>query len=146
MTHQYHDHYLPLPTATPEGCLCLLVVSQPRCGCVWFYRNSIGVEMDPKKFTVVRGWPMPKTLRQVWGFLALSWYYRYFIKGYATMDTPLTDLMRKDGFKWGVQEATAFVDVKQQLFTAPILDLLDFEQVYVVEADASTNGIGAVLL
>ncbi|GKA96287.1 ty3-gypsy retrotransposon protein [Tanacetum coccineum] len=58
--------------------------------------------------------------------------------------SPLTDLLRKDGIKWGVQEAYAFEELKQQLSTSPILSLSDFNQVFVVEVDASANGIGVV--
>ncbi|GKE68181.1 ty3-gypsy retrotransposon protein [Tanacetum coccineum] len=54
----------------------------------------------------------PTTQRQVRGFLGLAGYYRRFIKGYVTLAAPLTDLLRKDGFKWGVQEATAFAELK----------------------------------
>ncbi|GJU53978.1 reverse transcriptase [Tanacetum coccineum] len=105
-----------------------------------------GVAMDPKKVVAVREWSEPTTQRQVRGFLGLAGYYRRFIKGYATLAAPLTDLLRKDGFKWGVQEATAFAELKHQLTTAPILSLPNFDQVFVVEADASATGIGAVLL
>ncbi|GJX85901.1 retrotransposon-related protein [Tanacetum coccineum] len=66
-----------------------------------------GVAMDPKKVVAVREWSEPTTQRQVRGFLGLAGYYRRFIKGYATLAAPLTNLLRKDGFKWGVQEATA---------------------------------------
>ncbi|GKE69088.1 ty3-gypsy retrotransposon protein [Tanacetum coccineum] len=69
-----------------------------------------------------------------------------FIKGYATLAAPLTDLLRKIRFKWGVQEATAFAELKHQLTTSPILSLPNFDQVFVVEADASATGIWAVLL
>ena len=62
------------------------------------------------------------------------------------MAAPLTDLLQKDGFKWGVEETSAFDKLKQQLSTAPILGLPNFNQMFVVEADASDNGIGAVLL
>nr|GEX69057.1 reverse transcriptase [Tanacetum cinerariifolium] len=48
-------------------------------------------------------------------------------------------------FKWGDQEATAFAELNQ-LTTVPILSLLNFDQVFVVEADVLAIGIGAVLL
>ncbi|GJX18778.1 ty3-gypsy retrotransposon protein [Tanacetum coccineum] len=105
-----------------------------------------GVKMDPKKVIAVRDWPDLTTQRQVRGFLGLAGYCRRFIKGYATMAAPLTELLRKDGFRWGGQEAAAFQELKQQLSTAPILSLPDFTQEFVVEADASDYGIGAVLV
>ncbi|PWA71682.1 hypothetical protein CTI12_AA283380 [Artemisia annua] len=102
--------------------------------------------MDPKKVAAVRDWPVPKTQRQVRGFLGLAWYYRRFVKGYATMAAPLTDLLQKDGFKWDERESTAFEVLKQQLSTAPILGLPNFDQTFIVETDASSDGIGAVLV
>ncbi|GKA24652.1 ty3-gypsy retrotransposon protein [Tanacetum coccineum] len=59
------------------------------------------------------------------------------------MAAPLTDLLRKDNFNWGVQEAPTFEELKQQLSTTPVLSLPDFNHVFVVEANASANGIGA---
>ncbi|GJR45109.1 retrovirus-related pol polyprotein LINE-1 [Tanacetum coccineum] len=48
-----------------------------------------------------------------------------------------------DGFKWCVQEASDFEELKQQLSTTSVLSLPDFNEVLVVEVDASANGIGA---
>ncbi|GJU05810.1 reverse transcriptase [Tanacetum coccineum] len=100
-----------------------------------------GVEMDPKKVSAVREWPIPQSQRHVRGFLGLAGYYRRFIKGYATLAAPLTDLLRKDGFKWGDRESEAFKALKQQLSTTPVLGLPDFEKTFTVETDASGDGI-----
>ncbi|GKA38844.1 ty3-gypsy retrotransposon protein, partial [Tanacetum coccineum] len=105
-----------------------------------------GVEMDPKKVKAVCEWPVPKSQRQVRGFLGLAGYYRRFIQGYATMAALLTNLLRKDGFKWKEEESTAFEAIKRQLSTAPILGLPDFEHTFIVEMDASADGIGALLI
>ncbi|GKC52217.1 ty3-gypsy retrotransposon protein, partial [Tanacetum coccineum] len=67
-------------------------------------------------------------------------------KGYATMAALLTNLLCKDGFKWKEEESTAFEAIKRQLSTAPILGLPDFEHTFIVETDASADGIGAVLI
>ncbi|GJV34106.1 ty3-gypsy retrotransposon protein [Tanacetum coccineum] len=105
-----------------------------------------GVEMDPKKVKAVCEWPVPKSQRQVRGFLGLAGYYCRFIQGYATMAALLTNLLRKDGFKWKEEESAAFEAIKRQLSTAPILGLPDFEHTFIVEMDASADGIGAVLI
>ncbi|GJW10468.1 reverse transcriptase [Tanacetum coccineum] len=105
--------------------------------------SGCGVEMDPKKVIAMHDWTEPMTQHQVRGFLGLAGYYRHFIKGYATMAAPLMELLRKDGFRWGGQEATAFQELQQQLSTAHILSLPDFMQEFVVKADASDYGIGA---
>ncbi|GKC16575.1 RNA-directed DNA polymerase, eukaryota, reverse transcriptase zinc-binding domain protein [Tanacetum coccineum] len=47
-----------------------------------------------------------------------------------------------DGFKWGVQEASTFEELKHRLFTTPVLSLPDFNEVFFIEAYASANVIG----
>ncbi|GJV89479.1 retrotransposon-related protein [Tanacetum coccineum] len=49
-----------------------------------------------------------------------------------------------DGFKWGVQEASAFEELKNRLSTTPVLSLPNFNEVFFIKADASDNGIGTV--
>ncbi|GKA11101.1 ty3-gypsy retrotransposon protein, partial [Tanacetum coccineum] len=108
--------------------------------------SARGVEMDPKKLLAVRDWPEPKNQRHVRGFLGLAGYYRRFIRGYASLTAPLTDLLKHEGFKWGEEESKAFQILKERLSNAPLLSLPNFEQVFVIEADASEDGIGAVLM
>ena len=107
--------------------------------------SGLGVEMDPQKITTVVNWPVPTTQRQVRGFLGLAGYYRRFIKHFAFVAAPLTNLLQKDGVKWGELESKAFDSLKNKLTHAPILALPDFNETFVIETDASV-GIGAVLL
>nr|GEW20882.1 Ty3/gypsy retrotransposon protein [Tanacetum cinerariifolium] len=105
-----------------------------------------GVKMNPKKIAAIVDWPTPKMQRHVRGFLGLAEYYCWFIKDYASIATPLSCLLQKDGFKWGTAEAATFNALKHQLSHAPILCLLNFNDTFVIEADASSKGIGVVLL
>nr|GEW06419.1 retrovirus-related Pol polyprotein from transposon 297 family [Tanacetum cinerariifolium] len=52
----------------------------------------------------------------------------------------------KEIFQWGGSEGNAFNELKDKLTHAPILCLLDFEDTFAIESDASDMGIGAVLL
>nr|KYP41515.1 hypothetical protein KK1_037100 [Cajanus cajan] len=54
--------------------------------------------MDTSKIDSIRAWPQPTNLKQLRGFLGLSGYYRRFVKGYAQLATPLTDLLKKNAF------------------------------------------------
>lgn len=69
-----------------------------------------------------------------------------FIKGYATIAAPLTDLLHKDGFHWTSQASSAFVALKQAMTEAPVLRLPDLTLEFVIERDASNVEIGAVLM
>ena len=57
-----------------------------------------GVDIDPTKIECVEQWPIPNSLKSLWGFLGLIGYYKRFIKDYEKTGQPLTDLLRKDNF------------------------------------------------
>ncbi|KAL4297899.1 hypothetical protein GQ457_12G009870 [Hibiscus cannabinus] len=53
-----------------------------------------GLAMDPSKVRAIREWPIPSNLKDVRGFLGLVGYYRRFIKGFATIAAPISDLLQ----------------------------------------------------
>ncbi|KAL4304486.1 hypothetical protein GQ457_10G025610 [Hibiscus cannabinus] len=105
-----------------------------------------GLAMDPSKVRAIREWSIPSNLKDVRGFLGLAGYYRRFIKGFATIAAPISDLLRKsEKFEWTSDAQLAFDNLKLLLSEAPLLGLPCFDKDFVVETDASGVGIGAVL-
>lgn len=74
------------------------------------------------------------------------WFYRIFIKSYATITSPLTTLLRNDYIKWSSEAQEAFELLKQAMTKAPVLALPDFSLPFVLETNASRLAIGAVLM
>ena len=101
--------------------------------------------MDDSKITAIKQWPTPSSVKQLWAFLGLASYYRKFIKNFALLAAPLTDLLKKEAFKWSKHAKTAFVKLKSMLTNAPMFALPNFAEPFVLETDASSVGIGAVL-
>ena len=105
-----------------------------------------GVAVDLEKIKSIVDWPIPHNVKGVRGFLGLTEYYRKFIKGYGKMAKSLTELTKKEGFKWGEEALQAFEELKKVMTTSPVLVLPDFTQPFEIECDASGRGVGVVLM
>jgi len=99
------------------------------------------------KIRAVKNFSLPKNVKAIQAFLGLTGFFRKFIKNYAIIARPLTDLLKKDvEFNMGQIEIEAFQKLKQLLIKEPILRLYDRDAETEVHTDASKYGFGAVLL
>lgn len=105
-----------------------------------------GVSTNPKKVEAVQLWPSPKNTKQLRGFLGLTGYYKRFVKGFGVISKPLTELLKKYTFLWTEAAQTAFKQLKGAMVSSPTLALHEFSKDFVVETDAHSAGLGAVLL
>lgn len=90
-------------------------------------------------------WPLPTNLKQLRGSLGLTGYYWKFVKGYALVAQLLTELLKKNKFQWIDEAIRAFEELKDKMTKTLVLSLPDFRKAFMVENDASSVGIGAVL-
>src|SRR6187551_3494369 len=104
------------------------------------------VAMDPKKLAGVQEWPVPTKVKHVQAFLGFANFYRRFIKDFAKIAKPLTNLTKKDQkWVWEEEQQTAFEALKKAFTSAPILRIPDDVNPFRLSTDASDFAVGAVL-
>ncbi|KAF7812553.1 Transposon Ty3-G Gag-Pol polyprotein [Senna tora] len=109
--------------------------------------SANGIEVDVEKTKAIKDWPTPKSITKVRSFHALASFYRHFVKDSSTLIAPLTEVIKKFvGFQWYKAQDDVLNKLKDQLCSAPVLTLPDFDKTFEIEWDASGVGIGAVLM
>ena len=111
-----------------------------------------GIRTDPKKVKAVLQWPVPVTVTNVRSFLGLTNYYRRFLKGYAKITRPLTNLIsgenmdkKKALIVWIPRCQEAFEQLKKLCTEALVLAYPDFTKPFKLHIDACDRGLGAIL-
>jgi hypothetical protein len=108
--------------------------------------NAQGVQVHREKIRAILDRPTPRNVTELRSFFRLCNYYRRFVKGFSQLGAPLIDLTKRGAFIWIDELQTAFEQVKVVMGTCPILTLPDFTLPFVLECDASGEGIRAVLM
>lgn len=122
----------------------------------YFFRHEVqflghtvtkdGVKPNSDKIDVIKNWPVPKNEKELKQFLGTIGYYRRFIKDFAKMVKPLTQLLRKDScFEFTQDKIQCFERCKSLLTMDPILAYPDFTRDFILTTDASNFAVGAVL-
>lgn len=99
------------------------------------------------KIKAMQRFPKPTCCKEVQSFLGLSGYFRRFVKNYARITQPLSDLTKRDTkFVWKNEQECAFATLKSILATKPVLRIYDPTAITELHTDASKEGYGAILL
>ncbi|GBG91817.1 hypothetical protein CBR_g53708 [Chara braunii] len=105
-----------------------------------------GLRPDSRKVAAVKEAPVPTSLTQVRAFLGLASYYQRFIKGFAEIARPLTNLLRKDQpLSWDAECQQAFATLKDALATTPILIRPDLSKQFILITDWQPQAMSAIL-
>ncbi|KAI3377243.1 hypothetical protein L3Q82_008481, partial [Scortum barcoo] len=104
------------------------------------------IKMDPEKVSAVANWPPLTSRKKVQQFLGFANFYRKFIRNFSAVAAPLHALTSpKVTFQWGPEAEGAFQKLKKLFISAPVLIIPDPKLQFIVEVDASNEGVGAVL-
>lgn len=105
------------------------------------------IKPSPNKIQAVQRFKEPKTIKQIQSFLGLTGYFRKFIREYAQIARPLSNLLRKGvDFGFNNDEKNAFQTLKAKLMSDPVLKIFQREAETQLFTDASKHGFGAILM
>jgi hypothetical protein len=108
--------------------------------------TSKGIEVDKAKVEVIEKLCIPTDVKGIRSFLGHCGFYRRFIKDFAQIAKPLTNLLIKENdFVFSDECAKSFNRLKEALISAPILQPPDWTQPFEIMCDASDYAVGAVL-
>ena len=143
----------------PEKCHFL----QKRVEYLGHIISEDGISASDKKVAAVRNWPTPRNRDDLRRFLGFCGYMRKFVRNFSQICEPLNELLKgeplrkKDRrkfksnaskvkpFVWEKCHEDAFRVLIRELTQAPVLAFADYDQEFVLQTDASTSGLGAVL-
>ena len=109
--------------------------------------NSKGKQPDPSRITTIRNLPVPTDVKQVEAFIGKINYYGKFIHNFSNLCIPLNRLRQKDAkWNWDTSCQKAFDTLKKKLSEETLLVHFDQDLPLILATDASSYGIGAVLM
>jgi len=131
-------------------------------GFLGFLINSEEVGMESDLISTTKDWPIPELFRDILVVLGFANFYRRFIRKYAKITFPLTELLRKmeraraprdsEGplrpapeREWTREGELAFRKLKMAFTETPILQHFDSAKSIILQPDASGFAIAGIL-
>lgn len=111
-----------------------------------FEVSSGGIRPGNCKTESVSKFPPPKNQHELRQFLGLVNYFRRFVKNFAVIARPLTDLLKNSVmWTWTDKQIDAFECLKKHLINRPILALYNPDAETELHTDASKIGVAGIL-
>lgn len=114
---------------------------------MWLKISSKGVRPDDENFKAISAVEVPTNKTEVLRILGLAKFFSKFIPNLSKHTEHLRDLTKKNTkFYWSPAHDLELNNLKQLVSHSPILKIFDPNSEIVIQCDASSEGLGCVLL
>lgn len=132
-----------------------LIINQEKCEFLKIELVYLGfvvangcIKRDHDKVKSTLEWPTPRSIGDVRSFHGLASYYRKFLRNFSHACASILNTIKggiKCQFSWTIVVDQGFEMLKKRNVELPTLRFPNFNQLFMVECDASKLAIGAVL-
>lgn len=111
-----------------------------------YYIDKDGIRPSDEHVKAIKGYPVPRNIKELYSFVGLAAYFRKFVKDFSLLVKPLYDLLRKDvTFRFENKEIITINAIKSCLISQPLLCIYSPKAETQLHCDASCLGFGGLL-
>lgn len=109
--------------------------------------SAEGVKPDQEKVRAIQDMPEPEDKAGLLRFLGMLQYLAKFVPNLSDVSAPLRKLLEGDvAWQWEAEQQKSFEKLKMLVSKAPVLRYFDVKKDITLSVDASSEGLGAVLI
>lgn len=109
--------------------------------------SADGLKPDPEKVRAIQDMPEPEDKAALMRFLGMLQYLAKFIPNLAEVSAPVRKLLEGDiEWHWEFEQKESFRKLKALVSNTPVLRYFDVSKDITLSVDASSEGLGAVIL